>query len=308
MRQVWLQQFLVADGTVRWRHSNDTPPSSRMISSPYDVEAHYARKRSTRWIGYCVHLTETCDDECPRLITHVETVDAPEGDADAVPPIHEALASKDLLTSRHLVDTGYVEAKLLVSESRTHGVDLYGPTRSDYHWQSNAGLGFAAMQFAIDWDKQEATCPAGKTSVSWTPAIDRGDNEVVKIKFSCKDCRPCPSRFDCTTSKRHERRTITIRTREAYEALQAARARQQTEEFKTQYGVRAGVEGTISQGVRAFGLRRGRYSGFAKTMLQHLMTGAAINLARLDDWIAGVPREITRLSAFQLLLKAPSSA
>lgn len=307
LRRVWVQQFFHDDGKTRWRHSSDTPPSSLMISSPYDTEAHYARKRSTSWIGYEVQLTETCEDEGPHLITYVETTDAPAGDADAIPPIHEALAGKGLLPSRHLVDTGYVEAKLLVSEPSTHGVDLYGPTRSDYHWQSHAGLGFAAGQFAIDWEKQEAACPEGKTSLSWTPAIDRGDNEVMKIKFSRKDCGPCPSRALCTTSKRHGRRTITIRAWEAYEALAAARARQKTQEFKTEYGTRAGVERTISQGVRAFGLRRGRYFRFAKTQLQHLLTGTAINLARLDDWIASVARETTRLSPFQQLMKALAS-
>src|SRR5262245_50006405 len=50
------------------------------------------------------------------------------------------------------------------------------------------------------------------------------DNEVIKIKFSSFDCKPCPSRIHCTTSKRM-RRTVTIRSQEAYEALQAGRRR-----------------------------------------------------------------------------------
>src|SRR5262249_29013896 len=91
------------------------PRAARMISSPYDSEAHYARKRSASWIGYKAHLTETCDEERPNLITHVETTAAPIGDSDAVGPIHEALEKKDLLPSTHLVDAGYVEAKLLAS-------------------------------------------------------------------------------------------------------------------------------------------------------------------------------------------------
>jgi transposase len=61
LRQVWVQQYIYIDGAVRWRDSDNTPPSARMISSPYDSEAHYARKRSTSWIGYKAHLTETCD-------------------------------------------------------------------------------------------------------------------------------------------------------------------------------------------------------------------------------------------------------
>jgi transposase len=260
LRRVWVQQYIYSEGVVRWRDSDNTPPSALMISSPYDTDAHYARKRSMSWIGYKVHLTETCDEERPHLITHVETTDAPAGDSDAVVPTHEALEKKELLPSTHLVDAGDVEAKLLVKIPREYGVDLYGPTRADYHWQSQAGQGFDAGSFSIDWDKQQVTCPEGKTSLSWTPAIDRGDNEVIKIKFSRIDCKPCPSRSLCTTTK-HLRRTITIRTQEAHEALQAARQRQQSEGYKEGYKKRAGVEGTISQAIRAFGMRRSRYMG-----------------------------------------------
>jgi transposase len=301
LRRVWVQQYIYVEGAVRWRDAGSTPPSALMISSPSDTEAHYARKRSTSWIGYKVHLTETCDEQTPHLITHVETADAPAGDSDAVSPIHEALEAKDLLPSTQLVDAGYVEAKLLVQIRRDYEVDLYGPTRSDYHWQSQAGHGFDAGSFLIDWEKQQATCPEGKKSLSWTPAVDRGDNEVIKIKFSRVDCRPCPSRALCTTTK-HLRRTITIRTQAAYEALQAARRRQVTDEFKQQYRERAGVEGTISQAVRAFGLRRSRYIGLAKTHLQHVLIAAALNVARVSDWLAGVPRAATRISAFEQLI------
>ena len=31
-----------------------------------------------------------------------------------------------------------------------------------------------------------ATCPAGKTRVSWTPAIDNRKNAVIKVKVSSK--------------------------------------------------------------------------------------------------------------------------
>jgi transposase len=307
LRQVWVQQYIYIDGAVRWRDSDNTPPSARMISSPYDSEAHYARKRSTSWIGYKAHLTETCDEERPNLITHVETTAAPTSDSDAVEPIHEALEKKDLLPGTHFVDAGYVEAKLLVSISREYGVDLYGPTRADYHWQSQAGRGFDAESFCIDWEKQQAICPEGKTSLSWTPAIDHTDNDVIKIKFSSFDCKPCPSRINCTTSKRL-RRTVTIRPKEAYEALQAGRRRQQSEEFKEQHKKRAGVEGTISQAVRAFGMRRSRYRGMAKTHLQHVLTAVAINIVRISEWLIETPRAATRTSHFERLMAMPSPA
>jgi transposase len=156
----------------------------------------------------------------------------------------------------------------------------------------------------IDWEKEEATCPERHTSISWSPAVDKRTNEVIKIKFSSKDCRPCPSRDLCFRSKkRYARRSITIRREKEYQALQAARQREATSEFKQEYAKRAGIEGTISQGVRAFGLRRARYIGLAKTHLQHILTATAINFVRVARWLDEIPRATTRRSPFVALMK-----
>ena len=101
-----------------------------------------------------------------------------------------------------------------------------------------------------------------------------------------------------------KRRTVTVRHQEAHQALEQARRREKTPEFQAEYRQRAGIEGTISQGVRAFGLRRARYKGLGKTKLQHIVTAAAINLARLDDWLSGRPWATTRQPVFVQLLAA----
>ncbi len=151
----------------------------------------------------------------------------------------------------------------------------------------------------MDWEQQRLTCPEGRLSSGWSPAVDKGHNQVIKVKFSAKDCRVCPSKGKCTRGKR---RTVTIRPREQYEALGTARLREATAEYQEDYGQRAGVEGTISQGVRACGLRRSRYAGEAKTHLQHLATASAVNVLRIGAWLAEKPREATRASAFTRLM------
>jgi transposase len=77
--------------------------------------------------------------------------------------------------------------------------------------------------------------------------------------------------------------------------------RQTTAEFKAQYAARAGVEGTLAQGTRGFGLRRARYVGQAKTHLQHLLTAVAINVVRVVAWLCGRPQARTRQSRFARL-------
>ena len=72
-------------------------------------------------------------------------------------------------------------------------------------------------------------------------------------------------------------------------------------EGQERYKRRAGVEGTLSQGVRAFGLRRARYRGLAKTRLQHVATAAAMNVDRMVAWLDERPRAKTRTSRFAAL-------
>jgi hypothetical protein len=84
--------------------------------------------------------------------------------------------------------------------------------------------------------------------------------------------------------------------REQHELLRQLRKEQATDEWHDRYSTRAGIEGTISQAVRAFGLRRCRYKGIAKTRVQHTLTATAINLTRLDAWTCGTPLGRTRVS------------
>jgi len=301
-----VQQYAIADGTLRWRTGEgELPPPATFISSPHDRDMHFARKREATWIGYKVHLTETCDDGLPPLITHVETTPASTVDGEATPRVHAALKERDLLPHTHVVDTGFLDADLLVASRREYDVDLLGPTRLDDHWQARERTGLAAADFRIDWDKREAVCPAGHTSLRWTPAVDRGTNAVIKIKFSSRDCGPCSCREQCTRSrKRSPRRTLTVRADAAYHALQEARARARTPAYAAGYAHRAGIEGTLSRGVRRCGLRQARYLGIAKTRHQHFLIAASLNMIRIGEWLLDRPRARTRVSAFARLMAA----
>jgi len=295
MRRIWVQNYTwTQNGQLRWRQPGELPASSLYISSPYDPEVRYSRVRSTRWIGYKVHLTETHDEDTPHLITNVETTIATTTDDSMTSTIHESLQGKDLLPSVHTVDAGYVAAELLLNSKKDFDVELIGPAPGGGRRQEK---GFRLSDFILDWEQQEAICPAGRTSANWTPAVDKGKNNVVKIRFSCKDCGNCSFQTQCTHSN-PPRRTLTVRPEAQHKALQDNRAKEKTEQFIQQYAKRAGIEGTISQGVRRCGMRRTRYIGLTKTHLQHLLTAAAINIVRVMDWLDGNSPGKTRQSAF----------
>jgi len=299
VRRVWIQYYHapdVPDGVVRLRDPRDMPPGDRTIEFPYDPDARYHTKRTTTWTGYTVHLTETCDEDTPHLVTQVATVPATTNDVEVTATIQADLATRDLLPAEHLFDAGYVSAQHLVAGA-ARGIDLVGPAPPDTSWQASAGQGFAAANFVIDWERRSVTCPQGKQSRSWGEGTTEHGHPFHQVVFAKDDCAACPCRAHCTRSAVRPRQ-LALRPREEHAALQMARQRQTTGEFTERYKKRAGVEGTMSQGVQVCGLRRSRYRGLQRTHLQHLATGVAISLQRLDDWWTETPRAMTRPSRF----------
>ena len=301
--RVWTEQYhepTEPGGPARLRDPNEVPPAAELVQSPYDTEARYSSKREVNWVGYKAHLTETCEEDAPNLITQVETMNATSLDLRALEPVHEALSANDLLPAKQLVDAGYMGSKEMGRARNKHGVDLFGPMRRSSGWQAKTPGGIDSSFFDIDWEARVATCPEGKKSRYWKPAHDRHGNDVVAVLFDKSVCEACKSRPLCTRSK-NTGRELTLRPQHQHEVLLEARERQSTEEFWEEYSIRAGVEGTISQGVRGFGLRRSRYIGMDKTHLQHVITAVAINVVRLLAWFADIPKAQTRTSSFARL-------
>jgi transposase len=225
LQRIWKQDYLPQDAGGTWMADEDRLEAARLFYSPYDLDAEASKKRSTYWIGYKVHFTETCDEDMPRLITHVATDIGPIPDRETLPAIHAALQQQELLPEKHIVDAGYVDAELLVASQTEYRIDLVGPTAKDQRWQAQEQNGYALTDFSLDWEHEQARCPQGYTSSSWTPTRSR-NQEVIKIKFGYATCGRCPVRAQCTQSRQ---RTLTVRRREAHLALEAARQREQTE-------------------------------------------------------------------------------
>ncbi|PNE34919.1 transposase [Streptomyces eurocidicus] len=302
LRQMWVQNFHQVEGEVRRRDPKDRPPGATCLVNPYDIEARNSVKRDTTWAGYKVHLTETCEEDAPNLITNVATTDATVPDVSMTEPVHARLAEAGRLPGEHLVDAGYVDAHALVHARREYSITLTGPAALAVSPQTAAGGGFTGADFTIDWKDEQVTCPGGRTTTRWNPDRSPEGTPVIRVRFNKSDCQPCLVREQCTTSSAGRR--LTLRPREEHEALRQARADQDTDTWKERYKTRAGVEGTISQAVQRCGLRRSRYLGLAKTALQHQLTGAAINLARIDAHLTGTPRARTRTSHFAALRPA----
>jgi transposase len=300
LRQVWAEPYTDSPGPLRWREVKEWVASAEWIASPDDPEGRSCTKRGVEWVGDNVHLTETCDDGQPHLITQVLTTPATVPDGVMGPTIPPHVATRDLLPGTHLLDGGDVDAARLVTGHTQHQIGVVGPPFGSYRHQRRAGQGDDVSAFVIDGEAHQAHCPQGQTSSRWTPGRDVSGDPVVRIRFHAATCRACPVRQACTQAKEAPRQ-LTVRPQAFHKAIQAARQRQETPAFTAQYARRAGIEGTHAQGIRRCGLRWARYSGLAKTHLQQLITAVAPHVARLGEWWLGTALAKTRCSPFAAL-------
>ena len=258
-------RYQIKDGVARDR-----------IISTVDPEMRHGRKSaSTRFDGYKGHVAV---EPTTGLITNVEVRPGNEYDGGAAEELVSEQAERYALKPKAIIgDHAYTDAE------RRHlftqqGIEVVGPVSS-----RNRSERFPKSAFQIDLTGGTVTCPAGESTDMYTSRSDRRGRQWRTFFFPPEVCQDCPLRSRCTAAK-GTGRSIRIHPYEAL--LQAARAYQETDEFKGRYrSARSTVERTIAHLVR-HGFRLARYLGRAKVKLQVLWAAAAVNLQRLMALIA----------------------
>ncbi len=241
------------------------------IQSPHEPEARYSEKRGKSWVGYKAHITETANEKGEvNFITNITTTNSCEQDNETLSGIQEELEAGNLKPEQQFTDKGYVTGANL-SESDKKNIQLMGEASQ----LSNKGL-FTADDFTIDYQSKTATCPAQCTSISWKKRESGEHKGDIQIRFG-NQCNYCSLKEKCTKSKRGRRLRLNLH----YPMLRKRREESRTDAFKELMKRRSPVEGTISEMVRAHGLRTSRYRGMLKTRFHDLMIGTAVNLKRL---------------------------
>ena len=304
LRTAWSRHYVREDetGEVKLRPNKDVRKSRDKIESPYDTDASFRTKRGLSWTGYMVHFTETCsNDSVVNIITNVHTTPADVHDIKSIPTIHDNLIKKNLVPGLHLVDSAYVSAEVLLNSKKKHNIDIIGPLHGGHSWRNQSTGAYTKNMFAINWGHKTVVCPEGKESTYWKdPPRHSSIGSYIEAAFGTTDCKNCKAKPLCIKGKM-KRRTIRFLPQDLYEAQDSIRRKMKTNSGQLLYNLRAGVEGTLSQGVRAYGLRKSRYKGMPKTHLQELSIAAAMNLDRISAWLSGTPLERTRQSSFYRL-------
>jgi transposase len=249
-------------GRVRLATKAELATNPEPMETPYASEARDRNKRGHGWVGYTVHLRETCDEARVNLMTQVTTTPANVAEATCPAAIQHARVDRGRAAKIHVADGGYIAADLLVASATQRAITLVGPIRDNARWQQKVEGAYAVEPLRIDWAAQQAHCP---------------------------------QRARCPRAK-DQPRSLQIQPQPQQEAITHMRACVESTEGRKLYAKRAGIERTLSQGVRAFGLRRRRDIGLEKTHVQQVATAAAMNLDRLAAWCVDRPRAHTRVS------------
>ena len=241
------------------------------IISVTDPQMRHGRKSSAHLFnGFKVSVST---DQHSELILDIADVTASGSDgAHLLPIIARVEEQADVTVDRVMGDGAYGSGKnrAACDKYAGHAIDLVSPLArpSDPEVDKSA--------FQIDLDARTATCPQGH-NVAGQPGGKEDGQDTWLFTFLRATCEACSLFERCVRSKKTGR-TVRTRTYEAY--LQAARLRQQTDEFDLLYRLRAAVERKIAE-LAQRGVRETRYVGEPKRQLQRLWTGAAINLRRL---------------------------
>ena len=259
---------IVTDEEGQSQIGQGTAPD-RIISLTEPEMRHGRKSKAHRFDGFKVVVST---EQSSELILDIADVTASGSDgAHLMPTIERTEAEAKVTVERAIGDGAYGSGKNRAAcAERDEPIDLVSPLAkpSDPEVHKSA--------FQIDLEAQTATCPQGHT-VTGKPGPKQDGRPTWLFTFPRATCEACPLFERCVRSKKTGR-TVRAGPYEAY--LQEARARQQTDEFDTDYRLRPAVERKIGELVM-HGLRNTRYVGESKRQFQRLWLGAAVNLKRL---------------------------
>jgi len=287
LRRVFGEQFELRDGTPAQRRASQ----AGAVVNPHDPEAQWSTKKAINkdgWKGYKAQVCETvADGTCAKgeptrsVITAIHVQPAITSDHGSVPAVlaeHQSVVGADCPPPAEvLVDAGYVSAPALI-KADAGGYALIGPMPAPPHSKTR----FGSDSFLVDIPDRLAVCPAGNASSECSRINDAKYAQYgarYYFAWPAKTCAACPLREQCL-SKKNKLAYRALEVNEHHMTVQARRDLCKTPVYQISMRKRNAVEGSHSELMRGYGMRRCRYKGRLKTELQSQFTATACNLRR----------------------------
>ena len=252
------------------------------VQNPYNPDAQWSYKSTMKdkdWVGHKVQVAETVEAKPRRtgeptkgVITSIVTQNAPESEKAGLAAVLKEQQQLGLEKPKTLyADAGYVSGPSM-AKAGADGFELMGPALPS----ANRGV-YPSEAFEVNVEQRYAVCPAGKTSTQCA-RMKAGKTGRITYRFEwCGCCADCTLKVQCLHKGERDR---MLRVNEHHTLSQARWRLMRTVDFKKDMHHRNGIEGTQSELVRGYGLRKARYRGKKKVRLQNYLIGAACNIKR----------------------------
>jgi transposase len=256
--------------------------ASGIVQNPHDADVEWSAKghgkEKKEWKGYKIQVAETVasQEDQSSFIASVVTQRATESDDAGLPATLQKQKALGLgLPSELYTDGAYISGRA-IQEAKEAGWQLVGPAQPSAS-RVRLAKEYRIEAFDISITERKALCPDGKTSTNCSKLTEEKSGRVAyRFEFGSQ-CHSCPHKAACVPSALPHR---TILVGAYHEELQQRRRDQQSEEFQLRMHQRNAIEGTISELVRGYSLRRARYRGFIKVDLQNQLIATACNIKR----------------------------
>jgi transposase len=256
--------------------------ASGIVQNPHDADVEWSAKghgkEKKEWKGYKIQVAETVasQEDQSSFIASVVTQRATESDDAGLPATLQKQKALGLgLPSELYTDGAYISGRA-IQEAKEAGWQLVGPAQPSAS-RVRLAKEYRIEAFDISITERKAVCPDGKTSTNCSKLTEEKSGKVAyRFEFGSQ-CHSCPHKAACVPSALPHR---TILVGAYHEELQQRRRDQQSEEFQLRMHQRNAIEGTISELVRGYSLRRARYRGFIKVDLQNQLIATACNIKR----------------------------
>jgi len=292
LRQVFGEHFELTPESIQ---RPAQPPGA--VHHPHDSEAQWSSKstmaaQDKSSVGYKTQVSETVPtaDDPPgaptdAVITAVVTQPAIGSDKAALPAVEGEWVRVHLPKPEALdVDAGYTSGREL-ARAEVEGRELIGPVPP----APKRAEPYSAEAFEENIRDRVAVCPAGQPSSPCRRLEEESTSQVsYRFEWNHQRCGVCFLRKRCVGWNQSHR---TLLVGEYHEWIQRRRRAMAEPGFKVRMHPRNGIEGSISELKRGYGLGRSRVRGLAKTSLQNDLLAAACPLKR---WARRMAWEIER--------------
>jgi hypothetical protein len=251
---------------------------SYRLGSATDPDATYRVHDEQVDFGYNVNLAATQD-----FIREVVVATGAQPDPVAIPAVLQAQKEHhDVVPPKFIYDAAAGTGKYFATVAAvTHGQTQLVAPLIPYDERSER---FTPDDFTLSPDETTLTCPRGRTS---TTAYRSQSGDGRNFRFTAKQCAGCPLAEQCRGAAVPADHMRQVFISDYRSTVAQARTYAQTDDFKADMKLRAGIERIIANEVRYHDARDAQRRGQRNCQYQAHMNAMAFNLRQ---WLRRLAR------------------